>query len=77
MKTLVKDGKSIYLFEQIERVEINSENIVVGGPVFAVITDCNSSDTTLYENVTPPEDWVGHKYLFDGSTWTLNPDWTA
>ena len=31
------------------------------------MTDQNS---TLYENVTAPEDWAGCKYTFDGTTWT-------
>lgn len=77
MKTLVKDGKSVYLFEDSEVLSISADNIVVGNPERLIIADCNSSNTTLYENVTAPEDWFGHRYLFDGTTWSVNPDWPA
>ena len=39
------------------------------------IADLNSTNATLVENVTPPEDWYGCKYLYDAGTWTLNPNW--
>lgn len=38
------------------------------------IGDLNSTNAVLVENVTPPEDWRGCKYLYDGA-WTLNPKW--
>ena len=75
MKTLVKDGKSIYIFEDSCVVDITASNIQVGEPLQFIIGDCTSSDTTLYTDVTPPNGWVGHKYLFDGTSWTLNPNW--
>lgn len=75
MKTLVKDTKSIYIFDDAEVLDITTDNIQVGEPAHMIISDCNSSNVTLYTDVTPPEDWSGHKYLFDGTTWTLNPDW--
>lgn len=75
MKTLVKDNKSIYIFDDAEVLDITADNIQVGEPARLIISDCNSSNITLYTDVTPPEDWIGHKYLFDGTTWTENPDW--
>lgn len=75
MKTLVKDNKSIYIFDDAEVLDITADNIQVGEPARMLIGDCNSSDTTLYTDVTPPADWTGHKYFFDGTTWTENPDW--
>lgn len=39
------------------------------------IGDLNSTNSTLIENVTPPEDWAGCKYLYDAGAWTLNPNW--
>lgn len=75
MKTLTKDGKSIYTFDNAEVLDISANNIAVGDPVKFFIHDCNSSNTVLHEGVTPPEDWTGHKYLFNGTDWTLNPDW--
>jgi len=75
MKTLVKGGISIYVFADSEAVNITDTNIVIGNPESLIIGDCNSSDTTLHEGVTPPSDWVGHKYLFDGTSWSANSAW--
>lgn len=75
MKTLVKDNKSIYIFEDDEVLDITANNVQVGEPLRSIIGDCNSSNVTLYTDVTPPEDWVGGKYLFDGTTWSANSDW--
>jgi hypothetical protein len=36
----------------------------------------NSTNSTIHMGVTSPEDWQGGKYLFDGTNWTLNTDWT-
>ena len=72
MKTLVKHGISIYVFADSEAVNITSQNIVIGNPETLIISDCTSSDTTLHTNVTPPTDWVGHKYLFNGTAWSAN-----
>lgn len=40
-----------------------------------IMLNMDNDNTTVYENVTPPEDWIGCKYLFDGTNWTLNPNW--
>ena len=76
MKTLVKDGISIYLFSNDEVVTMSDTSITVGEPPRFMIADCSSEDTTLYTGVDSPADWFGHKYLFDGVDWTANPDWT-
>ena len=39
-----------------------------------IISDLNSSNATIHTGVTLPEDWKGSKYFFDGSSWTVNPD---
>lgn len=77
MKTLVRDGKSLYIFENDEFVVLYSDKIVVGDPEKFIIGDCNKLNTTLYEDVTPPEDWCVNRYVFDGVNWTVNPDWPA
>lgn len=75
MKTLTKNSVSVYVFEDNEHINMTDKNIAVGNPLKFIIGDCNNGDTLLHENVTPPEDWSGNKYLFDGSAWTPNPDW--
>ena len=75
MKTLTKNNFSIYVFDDNKSLTITSDKITVGEPIEFIIDDCNSNNTVLHNNVTPPDDWIGHKYTFDGTTWTLNPDW--
>ena len=76
MKTLIKDNLSVYLFDDAEFVNILEDKIIVGSPEKFIISDCNSSNSVLYENVLPPDDWYGCKYLFDGASWSLRPEWT-
>ena len=74
MKTLIENAtkESKYLFPDTAVVTLNAE--IVMTPEFA-IADMNSTNATLVENVTPPEDWAGCKYLYDAGAWTLNPNW--
>jgi hypothetical protein len=75
MKTLTKENLSLYLFDDAEYLDIATDKITVGSPPKFIIGDCNITDTVLHEGVTGPDDWVGGKYLFDGTDWTLDPDW--
>ena len=75
MKTLVRSGISMYVFADNEAVNITDANIVIGSPETLIIGDCNSGDTTLHTGGTPPSEWVGNKYLFDGTTWSANSAW--
>lgn len=74
-KTLTKENKSIYLFDDNETVVMLEDKVIIGDPEKLIIGDCNSNNTVLHEGVTAPDDWAGHKYFFDGTNWTLNPDW--
>jgi len=78
MKTIVETatGLSKYLLADDVVVTATADNIVVGDPAQFIIGDLNSGNVTITENVTnAPSDWSGNKYTFDGTTWTLNPDW--
>lgn len=76
MKTLTKQNRSLYLFNDSESILINDNNIIVGEPPKFIISDCNSTNTVLHESVvTPPEDWTGCKYMYENNEWSLNPDW--
>jgi len=77
MKTLVRNNNSIslYIFDDSEIVNITNERTYIGEPHKLIISDCDLSNVTLYENVSPPEDWIGWKYTFDGTNFVLNPDW--
>lgn len=75
MKTLTKNNLSLYLLADDEALNITTQDITVGNPAKFIIGDCNSTNTVLQEGVTGPVDWIGGKYFFDGTDWTLNPDW--
>jgi hypothetical protein len=77
MKTIVETAtkQSKYLFEDNKALTMNSDSIIVGkDPVDFIVMDLNKGNTTLYEDVSDaPKDWVGCKYLYDGSKWEANP----
>ena len=75
MKTIVQNSTNLskFIFEDDAAVTIGETYTVT--PNFNVF-NMDTSNSTMHENVTPPDDWIGNKYTFDGTTWTLNPDWT-
>lgn len=77
MKTITRNDNniSLYLFADDKALDVQSDKTIVGDPEELIIGDCNSSNVTVHENVTEPDDWFGWKYFYDGTTWTLNPDW--
>jgi hypothetical protein len=76
MKTLVKNGISVYLFADDKVVNTASTHTEIGSPVELIAGDCNTSNSVMYTGVTAPENWTGIRYLFDGTTWSANPNWT-
>ena len=74
MKTIIENGTNIskYIFEDAHDLVATAENITC--PHF-VICDMNSTNAAIITGVTPPEDWGGCKYSYEGGIWTLNPDW--
>ena len=78
MKTIVEtsSGLSKYLLADDVTIIATAQDITVGDPAQFIIGDLNSTTVTVTDNVTnAPDDWTGNKYFFDGTTWTLNPDW--
>lgn len=73
MKTLVftETKESKYIWEDSEIIILTETQ--TNAPNFFIM-DLNSTNAVLVENVTPPADWRGCKYLYDGA-WTLNPKW--
>ena len=77
MKTIIENSTNIskYVFTDDAVVEIFDDRIET--PDF-VIGDMNASNATMYDAVTPPEDWVGCKYLlFGGTDWSANPNYVT
>lgn len=74
MKTLIENStkESKYVWADDAVVTLGDEMTFAPD---CNIGDMNSANATLVENVTPPEDWRGCKYLYDAGKWTLNPNW--
>lgn len=78
MKTIVRKESniSLYLFSDDVVVNIDKNNTIVGNPPEMIISDCDKTNTILFENVTDPDDWSGWKYTYTEETgWVLNPGW--
>lgn len=79
MKTIVEIATNLskYLLEDADAVTMRVADIVVGNPPAFIIADMNSSTAVVYEGITPPADWTGDKYTFDGANWAVNLNWVA
>jgi len=78
MKTIVEtndNNLSTFLLDDSVELVVTATEITVGNPAEYIIGVLNSTNSVVYEGVTAPEDWAGGKYFFDGTTWTLNPNW--
>ena len=73
-KTIIQNAtkKSSYIFDDDVAIQITDTTIIT--PNF-IVSDLNSGNSTLVENVTPPEDWFGNKYLYEDGVWTQDPNW--
>jgi len=72
MQTITfKDSNiSAYIHADNPTIIVTAETITCSN---FIIGDMNSSNALVYTGVTPPGDWIGGKYLFDGTTWSANP----
>ncbi len=79
MKTIICDkGCSKYLVADDYSVVVSADHIEMGDPsnLDFIIGDLNSTNSTVIEGVTTPNDWYGCKYncAADG-TWTAVEGW--
>ena len=77
MQTITKDNSSCYLYDDSEIINIQNDMTIVGDPAILIIADINTENGKVYQNVTPPTDWEGNKYMFDGIDWSISPDYVA
>ena len=76
MKTIIDlDNCSKYLFADDKAVVVKADCIEIGNPIEFIISDLKSSNATLIEGVTEPDDWYGCKYNYVNGVWELCPDW--
>ena len=77
------DGLVVYAFGDGRSVTIGSDKITVGADSDAVkvttsafrVQDLNSSNSTLHTGVTLPNDYVGGRYIYNGSSWSVDPSY--
>ena len=74
MKTITLNSNNIsaYTFDDAHDLVATGENITC--PHF-IIGDLNSTNATIHTGVTPPADWQGGRYTFDGTTWAEVAGW--
>ena len=77
MKTITDtDHLSKYFLTDDKTVTVKADCIEIGSPVEFIIGDLHSSNSSVIEGVTTPDDWFGCKYTCaaDG-TWSLVEGW--
>ena len=79
MKTIVNSNNcSKYLLNDDKCILVNADSIEVSSAdkLLFIIGDLNSTNSTVIEGVTTPDDWYGCKYncASDG-TWTAVVGW--
>jgi hypothetical protein len=74
MKTITKDNIAVYLLEDTTYVEIKDDLTIIGNPPELYVSDCKSNNAKVFENVEAPSDWIAGRYIYNNSTWQLNPD---
>ena len=74
MKTITFNSNNVsaYTFDDAHDLVATTESITC--PHF-VIGDLNSTNATIHTSVTPPADWMGGRYTFDGATWVEVEGW--
>ena len=74
MKTITRKENHIspYIFDDSAELTLSATQITT--PDF-IIGDMGSDNADVHENVTPPDNWQGNRYTFDGTTWAEVTDW--
>ena len=74
MKTIVETstGVSVYLFNDEAAPEITEAHVVFNGDIVDV--QLNSTNASIVENISPPENWIGRKYILNNGEWSQNPN---
>jgi len=78
MKTIVisPENVSLFLLEDSVQLDVQPDHIYSANHN-ATITFLNASNCAIHEDVNAPVDWAPEKYLFDGVTWSANPDYVG
>ena len=77
MKTIIDNESrtSKYLVADDYVINATETQTSMGDPVDFIIGDLNSTNSTVIEGVTEPDDWFGCKYTYADGTFTLVEGW--
>jgi hypothetical protein len=75
MKTIIRtsSGVSLYIFPDDAEISVGEVSIVAPN---VIIGDLNSSNASVVENVTAPEDWQAGKYSLIEGEWVSDDSWS-
>lgn len=74
--TLNANNASVLNLEDSVVVDVQADRIVFPELNTTILFD-SFGDSTLHTGVTLPGDWEPHKYLYDGVSWSANPDFSG
>jgi hypothetical protein len=78
MKIIVRNSDNVSLLSFADEVTITPSDDAISiqvGEETRVYQEFNSSNATVYENLTLPDDYTDRKYKYDGSSFTANSEW--
>lgn len=71
--TFIDNNRSIILTNDSTDLKVEKDHVKNGNQKIYGLGD---TKVVLHENIADvPDDWQPSKYLFNGSTWTANPNW--
>ena len=76
MKILVntnQNNRVVDTFEDSAVITISSDNVTIDDDL--IFLDLNSSNSAVHEDATLPEDFVAHKYNYNGTSWAIKENW--
>jgi hypothetical protein len=73
------DGVAIYMFDDSKEIILESDKTTIndgdGNPEL-IISDVNSNNSNVYQNVEAPEDYFGYKYSYnEADGWVAIEGW--
>ena len=75
MQTITQNSISQVILDDATSIQVTDTGVRVGEPLEYIIGYLNSSNCEVHTASDVPQDWEPSKYMFDGSTWSLNSDW--
>jgi len=75
MQTITQNSISQVILDDATSIQVTDTGVLVGEPLEYIIGYLNSSNCEVHAASDVPQDWEASKYMFDGSTWSLNSDW--